>query len=121
MSPALSAALVPLPFTAREHEVATLLSGGLSNREIATAMAVSVRTVEGHIYQASAKAGVSSRIELSTLVRRFQHTRSRAGQAVIASSGGEVTVTTVPLPTPESMSIAPPIASKRTRSEPSPM
>jgi DNA-binding NarL/FixJ family response regulator len=72
VSPALSAALVPLPFTAREHEVATLLSGGLSNREIASAMAVSVRTVEGHIYLASAKAGVSSRAELSTLVRHFQ-------------------------------------------------
>jgi DNA-binding NarL/FixJ family response regulator len=72
VSPALSAALVPLPFTAREHEVATLLSGGLSNREIATAMAVSVRTVEGHIYQASVKAGVGSRAELSTLVRNFQ-------------------------------------------------
>jgi hypothetical protein len=28
--------------------------------------------VEGHIYQASAKAGVSSRAELSTLVRHFQ-------------------------------------------------
>jgi DNA-binding NarL/FixJ family response regulator len=44
----------------------------LPNRDIATAMAVSVRTVEGHIYQASAKAGVSSRAELSTLVRHFQ-------------------------------------------------
>jgi DNA-binding CsgD family transcriptional regulator len=57
VSPALSAALVPLPFTAREHEVAALLSGGLSSREIATAMAVSVRTVEGHIYQARPKPG----------------------------------------------------------------
>jgi DNA-binding CsgD family transcriptional regulator len=72
VSPALGAALVPLPFTAREHQVATLLSGGLSNREIATAMAVSVHTVEGHIYQASAKAGVGSRAELSTLVRQFR-------------------------------------------------
>jgi DNA-binding CsgD family transcriptional regulator len=71
VSPALAAARVPLPFTRREHEVATLLSRGLSNREIAEAMSLSVRTVEGHIYQASAKAGVSSRADLSTLVQQF--------------------------------------------------
>jgi len=71
VSPALAAARVPLPFTRREHEIAKLLSHGLSNRDIAEAMSVSVRTVEGHIYQASAKAGVSSRSELATLVQRF--------------------------------------------------
>jgi DNA-binding CsgD family transcriptional regulator len=52
-------------------EIAKLLSHGLSNRDIAEAMSVSVRTVEGHIYQASAKAGVSSRSELAKLVQRF--------------------------------------------------
>jgi DNA-binding NarL/FixJ family response regulator len=71
VSPALTAARVPLPFTRREHEIATLLSGGLSNRDIAEATSQSIRTVEGHIYQASSKAGVSSRSELSTLVRQF--------------------------------------------------
>jgi DNA-binding CsgD family transcriptional regulator len=71
VSPALAAALVPLPFTRREHEIAKLLSNGRSNKEIAEAMCLSVRTVEGHIYQASAKAGVSSRSELAELVQRF--------------------------------------------------
>ena len=71
VSPALSASNVPLPFTRREHEVAKLLSQGLSNKAIAEATSLSVRTVEGHIYQATTKAGVSSRSELSTLVRQF--------------------------------------------------
>ncbi len=36
---------MPLPFTRREYEVVTLLSNGLSNRDIAQAMSLSVRTV----------------------------------------------------------------------------
>jgi DNA-binding CsgD family transcriptional regulator len=71
VSPALAAARVRLPFTPREHEIAKLLSQGLTNRDIAEATSLSIRTVEGHIYQASAKAGVSSRSELSALVRQF--------------------------------------------------
>ena len=70
-SPALNAARVPLPFTRREHEIARLVGDGLSNKEIAEATSLSVRTVEGHIYQASTKAGVTSRSELSTLLRQF--------------------------------------------------
>jgi DNA-binding CsgD family transcriptional regulator len=47
------------------------VSDGLTNKEIAAAISLSVRTVEGHVYQASAKAGVTSRSELSALVRQF--------------------------------------------------
>jgi DNA-binding NarL/FixJ family response regulator len=71
VSPALNAARVPLPFTRREHEIAKLVSDGRSNKQIAEATSLSIRTVEGHIYQASAKAGVSSLSELSTLVQQF--------------------------------------------------
>lgn len=71
VSPALAASKVPLPFTRREHEIANLVSKGLSNKEIAEAMSVSIRTIEGHVYQASTKAGVSSRAELSALVQQF--------------------------------------------------
>ena len=90
VSPALAAARVPLPFTRREHEIAKLLSHGLSNRDIAEAMSVSVRTVEGHIYQASAKAGVSSRSELATLVQRFTELEvgSERGQGRRAQRAG---------------------------------
>lgn len=71
VSPALAASKLPLPFTRREHEIANLVARGLSNREIAEAISLSVRTIEGHVYQASVKAGVSSREELSTLVQQF--------------------------------------------------
>ena len=71
VSPALAASKIPLPFTRREHEIANLVSRGLSNRDIAEATSLSIRTIEGHVYQASAKVGVSSRSELSALVRQF--------------------------------------------------
>lgn len=71
VSPALAAATLQLPFTPREHEITQLLSRGLSNRQIAEALSLSVRTVEGHIYQASTKLGISSRSELAVLVGQF--------------------------------------------------
>jgi DNA-binding NarL/FixJ family response regulator len=51
VSPVLAAGRAPLPLTRREHEIAKLLSDGLSNRDIAEATSLSIRTVEGHIYQ----------------------------------------------------------------------
>ena len=42
---------------------------GLSNREIAEAVSLSVRTVESHIYRASSKAGVSGRSALAEIMR----------------------------------------------------
>lgn len=77
ISPALAAARVPLPFTRREHEIAKLVSDGLTNKEIADSTMLSVRTVEGHVYQASAKAGVTSRSELSALVQQFNQLEPR--------------------------------------------
>jgi DNA-binding CsgD family transcriptional regulator len=73
VSPALAASKVPLPFTRREHEIANLVSRGLSNRDIAKVTSLSIRTIEGHVYQASSKAGVSSRSELSELVQQFNN------------------------------------------------
>lgn len=48
----------PVPLTAREREVVTLAALGLTNREIADRLVVSVRTVEGHAHHAAAKLGV---------------------------------------------------------------
>jgi DNA-binding NarL/FixJ family response regulator len=67
-SPALHAAYIALPLTQREHEIVLLVAKGLSNREIAEAMSLSVRTVEGHVFRASVKAGVNGRSELSALI-----------------------------------------------------
>jgi DNA-binding CsgD family transcriptional regulator len=51
VSPALREAAQPLPLTPREQEIISLVAQGLSNRQIANAMSVSVRTVEGHLYR----------------------------------------------------------------------
>jgi DNA-binding CsgD family transcriptional regulator len=51
--------------TTREREIATLAARGYTNREIADRLVVSVRTVEGHLYRAYAKLGVSNRDQLA--------------------------------------------------------
>jgi DNA-binding NarL/FixJ family response regulator len=51
--------------TARELQVATLAAEGLSNREIAEALVVTVKTVEWHLGHSYTKLGVSSRRELA--------------------------------------------------------
>ncbi|HWR47028.1 MAG TPA: helix-turn-helix transcriptional regulator, partial [Pseudonocardiaceae bacterium] len=68
-TPALAAIAASLPLTHREREIVTLAAGGLSNRQIAQRLVVSVRTVEGHLYRAGAKLGVSDRAELAALLR----------------------------------------------------
>ncbi|MFC8040346.1 LuxR C-terminal-related transcriptional regulator [Paenarthrobacter sp. NPDC057355] len=54
--------------TDRERQIAKLAGKGVSNREIAMDIGVSVRTVEGHLYQVFTKLGVSSRGELNGLL-----------------------------------------------------
>ncbi|WP_244307488.1 response regulator transcription factor [Mycobacterium ostraviense] len=49
------------------------MSKGLTNREIAEVLSLSVRTVEGHIYRATFKAGIASRAELAKVVQQFNH------------------------------------------------
>lgn len=70
VSPALRQATEDLPLTDREAEVAMLLSEGLSNREIAARLTLSVRTVESYIYRAMLKTGTTSRDELAALLSR---------------------------------------------------
>lgn len=69
-TPAIRAAARPLPISAREREIAALIAEGLSNREIADKLTVSVRTVEGHIYRACVKLDISDRDELAAIVAR---------------------------------------------------
>lgn len=56
--------------TERELEVALLVVGGASNREIASQLFLSVRTVEVHVGRILAKLGVRSRVELMVLAHR---------------------------------------------------
>ena len=47
-----------------------MIADGLSNREIAERLTVSIRTVEGHIYRACIKLDVSDRDELAKIIRQ---------------------------------------------------
>lgn len=68
LTPALAAGLHPLPLTDREREIVTLAARGLTNREIADRLVVSVRTVEGHLYRAGAKLGTADRRRFPALL-----------------------------------------------------
>ncbi|WP_230100587.1 helix-turn-helix transcriptional regulator [Microbacterium sp. Bi98] len=57
--------------TAREFEVAMLAVGGASNRDIADALHVSVRTVEVHLGRVFVKLEVRTRVELTVLAHRI--------------------------------------------------
>ncbi|GAC1477506.1 MAG: hypothetical protein NVS1B12_12820 [Acidimicrobiales bacterium] len=52
----------------REHEVATLVAEGLTNRAIAAQLFVSERTVDGHVARALSKLGLHNRVQLATHV-----------------------------------------------------
>lgn len=54
--------------TDREREVATLLSGGLSNAELAERLYVSQSTVKTQLASIQAKLGVDNRIQVAVLV-----------------------------------------------------
>ena len=60
--------------TPSERRVAQLATEGLGNRDIAQALFVTVRTVEGHLTQTYAKLGITNRDELA----RALHTASVA-------------------------------------------
>jgi two-component system response regulator NreC len=54
--------------TAREKDVLLMLARGYTNRQIATEMNLSVRTIEGHRASVVDKLGISSRVELMNYV-----------------------------------------------------
>jgi DNA-binding CsgD family transcriptional regulator/energy-coupling factor transporter ATP-binding protein EcfA2 len=68
-TPAVEAAARPLPISGREREIAMLVAAGLSNRQIADRLFVSIRTTEGHLYRIFAKLGINSRDQLIHLTK----------------------------------------------------
>lgn len=68
----------------REREIARLICKGLTDRQIAARLFISVRTVEGHIYRARIKLDATDRYELARTVwgdapRKCLYCGSRSG------------------------------------------
>lgn len=74
----------PRQLTRRESQVAELVASGLSNREIASRLFISKRTVDAHVDHIFTKLDLSSRVHLALLLRA-RIPRPRAGEA----HGGE--------------------------------
>ncbi|WP_158226775.1 LuxR C-terminal-related transcriptional regulator [Amycolatopsis vastitatis] len=53
----------------REREIAELVARGLSNRQIADLLVISVRTVGNHLHHIYTKLGIDNRTELAALLR----------------------------------------------------
>ncbi|TWP52728.1 helix-turn-helix transcriptional regulator [Lentzea tibetensis] len=70
-TPALAAFSMPR-LTKRELEVASLAARGLTNKEIASSLVTSVRTVDNHLSSVYSKLGIGARGELVDLLSR-QH------------------------------------------------
>jgi DNA-binding CsgD family transcriptional regulator len=58
------------PITARELEVADLVAAGLSNKEVANQLSISVRTAENHLLSVMNKLGMVNRAQVATWVTR---------------------------------------------------
>lgn len=66
-TPAL-ALMTATPLTRREREIAVLAARGLTNKEIASSLVISVRTVDNHLSNAYAKLGITTRGELALIL-----------------------------------------------------
>jgi DNA-binding CsgD family transcriptional regulator len=56
--------------TAREREIALLVAGGRTNREVAEQLVLSAKTIEAHLRNIYAKLGIRSRVELAREAER---------------------------------------------------
>jgi DNA-binding NarL/FixJ family response regulator len=68
-TPAIRAATTPQPFTGRQREIISLAAQGLSNKEIADRLTMSIRSIEGHLFRASQRVGANSREQLISILQ----------------------------------------------------
>jgi DNA-binding CsgD family transcriptional regulator len=62
------------PLTDRELEVAALVAEGLTNKEVATSLLLSVRTAENHVLNAMNKLGLDNRAQVAAWFTRTRTT-----------------------------------------------
>ncbi|MBV6761938.1 LuxR C-terminal-related transcriptional regulator [Rhodococcus opacus] len=65
----------PVRLTRREVEVAELVAGGMSNRDIAAKLVIAQRTAEGHVERILSKLGFRSRAQIAAWVTERGHSR----------------------------------------------
>ncbi|HVM52709.1 MAG TPA: LuxR C-terminal-related transcriptional regulator [Acidimicrobiales bacterium] len=75
-TPALQERLTRAQLTVREREIVVLAARGLSNREIADQLYISLRTAEGHLYRACSKLGIGDRTQLAEVVDGYRDTNA---------------------------------------------
>ena len=69
LAPAKRSVFDPSRLTAQELAVARLVAVGMSNRQVAAELFISIKTVQFHLTHIYAKLGVSSRAELAAHFR----------------------------------------------------
>jgi DNA-binding CsgD family transcriptional regulator len=69
LAPAKRSAFDPRRLTAQELAVARLVAAGMSNRQVAAELFVSIKTVQFHLTHVYAKLGIGSRAELAARLR----------------------------------------------------
>ena len=69
LTPAKRSDFDPGKLTAQEQAVARLVAVGMSNRQVAAELFVSIKTVQFHLTHIYAKLGISSRAELAAQFR----------------------------------------------------
>ncbi len=70
--PDLKAVLAPFGISTRESEIVELILRGLSNKEIADRLCISVDTVKKHSYNSYKKLSVQNRVQLSYFIQNLQ-------------------------------------------------
>lgn len=68
LTPALRAVTLSEPFTPRQREIISLAATGLSNKDIAERLTLSVRSIEGHLFRACQRVGANGRDQLIDLL-----------------------------------------------------
>ncbi len=69
------------PLTARELEVAALVAAGLTNKEVAARLRLSVRTAENHLLNVMNKLGLNNRAQVAAWFARSQSGREHHSQS----------------------------------------